>query len=44
MYICGKTISHGGVGGLVQYLGNQIAEEATVAVSEMNADQAKKTL
>ena len=38
---CGQSISHGGVWGLVQKLGERIAEEEKVAVKEMNADQAK---
>lgn len=40
---CGQTVSHGGVWHLIQQLGERIAEEEKVTVSEMNADQAKGT-
>lgn len=40
---CGQTVSHGGVWHLIQQLGERITEEEKVAVSEMNADQAKGT-
>lgn len=38
---CGQTISHGGVWNLVQQLGERIAREEDVTVSEMKAGQAK---
>ena len=40
---CGQSISHGGVWGMVQKLGEKISKEEEHAVKEMNADQAKGT-
>jgi hypothetical protein len=40
---CGQTVSHGGVWNLIQQLGERIAEEEKVTVSEMKADQDKGT-
>ena len=40
---CGQSISHGGVWGMVQKLGEKISKEEKHAVNEMNADQAKGT-
>ena len=40
---CGQSISHGGVWGMVQKLGEKISKEEEYAVKEMNADQAKGT-
>lgn len=40
---CGQSISHGGVWGMVQKLGEKISKEEEFIVKEMNADQAKGT-